>query len=70
MLPLHVRLEKQHRLDVQLSERLASFGIMGAELMDPLKPLRLSEHYRTEVFKGVLNFPHYAERRSSLEQRM
>ena len=31
-------LEKQHRSDLQLSERLASLGILGAQLRFPLKP--------------------------------
>ena len=30
--------QKQQRSDVQLSERLASLGIMGAQLRAPLKP--------------------------------
>jgi len=46
------RLEKQHRSDVRLSERLASLGIMGAQLSAHLKPLGPSQHYGIEGFKG------------------
>ena len=48
-----VRLEKkQHRSDVQLSERLRSLGIMGDPIEDPLKPPVQSQHYRIEGFEG------------------
>ena len=50
------RLEKQQRSGVQLSEKLSSLGIMGDPLRGPLKHFVLSEHYRIEGFKGVLNF--------------
>ena len=39
---------------VQLSERLASLGIMGAQLTAPLK---LFEHYITIVSRGSNGFP-------------
>ena len=42
-----VRLEKLQRSDVQLSERLASLGIMGIS--------RTSKHYDIGRFKGVLD---------------
>ena len=41
---------------VQLSERLASLGIMIDKLRTPLKPLESSQHYRIEALKGVLNW--------------
>ena len=37
---------------VQLSERLATLGIMGFQLRASLKPLGPSQHYRIEGFKG------------------
>jgi len=42
--------EKQQRSDAQLSERLASLGIIGAQLRVPLKP---SVHHNTIVLRGL-----------------
>ena len=42
------RLEKQHRSDAQLSEGLASLGIMGVLMRALLKPLGPTQHYRIE----------------------
>ena len=50
------RLEKQQRLNEQLSERLASFRIIGAQFRAILKPLRPSEHYRIDGFKRTFHF--------------
>ena len=50
------RLEKQLRSYLQLSERLAVLGIMGAQLGATLKALGPSQHYRIERFKGVPNW--------------
>ena len=45
---------------VQWSERLASLGIMRAQLTDPLKSLRPSQHYRIDRFKKAPIVPRYA----------
>ena len=59
MIPtLPVWLKKQHRSDVQLSERLASLGIVEAPIEDP------SNHHNIIVLRGLRgpsNVPHYAE---------
>ena len=46
-------LEKQQRSDAQLSERLASLGIIGPQLRAPLEPVRPSQHYNMAGLKGV-----------------
>ena len=59
-------LENQQRLDVNLSERLASFGIMGIQIMATLKP---SIHHITIVLRGlrgVLNWAVIMPKDSSL----
>ena len=48
------RLEKLRQLDVQLSERLKSFGIMGDQFEGPLKTPRISQHHGIEEFYGGL----------------
>ena len=52
---IEARLEKQQRSDVQLSEGLASLGIMGAPLRALLKPLGPSQNYRKRGLRGALN---------------
>ena len=52
----------------QLSERLTSVGIIGAQLKVPLKSLRPSQYYRNEGFKGIPPPPHYVYIRQSLGQ--
>ena len=47
---LRAQAEKQQRSDVQLSERLASLGIMGDQLRAPLKP---PLHHCTTVLSGL-----------------
>ena len=48
-------LEKLQRSGVQLSERLASLGIMGAQLRVPLKhPV----HHSTIILRGLRNWQH------------
>ena len=60
------RPEKKARSDLQLSERLASLGIMGDQLRATLKP---PVHHRAIVLRGLRGalhwFLHYAERRQS-----
>ena len=51
---------KTSTIRLQLSERLASLGIMGAQSKGPLKLLVPSQHYRMEGFKGDSR---YADRR-------
>ena len=52
--------DQMHRL----TERLASFGIMGALLMAPMKLMGSSQDYRIE---GHLEFgPHYPQKRLPL----
>ena len=62
-------MEKLHRSDVQLPERLAAFSASWGTNWGPLKPLRPSQHYFIEGFKRTHHWvPHYAERRQSLGQ--
>ena len=64
-------LEKLQRSDAQLSERLASLGIMGAKLMASLKFLRVLQHYRIKGFKESRHLvPHYTERLQYVGQPM
>merc|ERR1719154_889203 len=59
--------KKQHPSGVQLSERLASVGFMGAQLRAILKPPGSSQHHRNEGYKRSPSLgPSYAERRSDL----
>ena len=61
------RLEEIQRLDVQLSERLASLGNHG-DLIEGL--LNIAALYRIEGFKGGPEFgTHYATRGTSLSSR-
>ena len=56
--------EKQHRSEVQLSERQTSLGITGALLMDPQgikealsrTPMKLPVHHSTIVQRGALDW--------------
>ena len=56
--------EKTDTIIVQLSERLASLGIVVTQLGVPLiTPARKAQHYGIEGFNGGLQLgPHYVER--------
>ena len=58
---IHTFLEKQHRSDVQLFERLASHGITAANRGSRETLPTITALYRIEGFKGVLNWSYYAE---------
>ena len=47
------RQEKRHRSDLWLSERLASLGIMAAQLRAPLKP---PVHHSTIILRGLRGY--------------
>ena len=49
-------LEKQHRSDVQLSERLMSLGIIGVSWKPPWNPRIIIALSRIEQFKEALNW--------------
>ena len=61
-----VGLEIQQRSNLPVSERLASLGIMGAQLGTPLELVSPSKYYCIEWFKGGTQLdPHNADRRKS-----
>ena len=51
-MPHSAKLEKQQRLDVQLSKGMASLSIMEVQLRAPKTP-RTSQHYHIEGLKEV-----------------
>ena len=50
------REEKQHRSDVQLSERLTSLSFIGTELRVPQKPPKPSQNYRMKGLREAFNW--------------
>ena len=50
-----IRLEKIHRSGVQLYERQASLGIMGAQSRTPLKSPQESQSYGIEGLNGGIS---------------
>ena len=54
--PFYDRQEKLQREDIQLSERLKSISIMGAQLRPPLNLLKFHSTILQGALRGVLNY--------------